>query len=105
MPCYEMRMMSVEFKAKHLSLLRSAVQALGWSCEAHLDGLSVNPAGVTPAFLINMTTQTVKVNIFQQFQLNQLKQQYSKKALQRAAKLQGWQFKQQSGQQKGVLRK
>ena len=46
-----------------------------------------------------------EINQFGQSQLNQLKQQYSREALKRAAKLQGWQFKQQQGQLKGVLRK
>ena len=31
MPCYQMNLISVEFKAKHVNLLEAAAKALGWA--------------------------------------------------------------------------
>ena len=103
MPCYEVRTMSVEFNAKHLGLLRKAIESLGWICEEIAGELKVQPK-TCGYFTIDLVLQKAVIQSSQQLQLNQLKQQYSKEALKRAAKLQGWQYKQQE-QQKGVLRK
>ena len=103
MPCYEVRTMSVEFNAKHLSLLKKAIESLGWKCRSTNGGL-MRVETDTSQFTIDLTSQKAVIQSSQQSQLNQLKQQYSKEALKRAAKLQGWQYKQQE-QSKGVLRK
>jgi len=96
--------MSVEFKAKHRKLLERAIEALGWVHEDMPSGLRVK-IGAWSSFTIDLASQKAEVQSSQQSSLNQLKQQYSKEALKRAARLRGWQFKQQQGQQKGVLRK
>ena len=107
MPCYEVRTMSVEFKTKHLNLLQKAIESLGWRYEGISGGLSRGLMRVetgTSQFMLDLVSQTAVLLSGQRSQLNQLKQQYSKEALKRAAKLQGWQYKQQE-QSKGVLRK
>jgi len=106
MPCWEVRTMSVEFKVKHVALLREAVKALGWFYENMPTGLRVR-ASTSETFEIDFTLGRAEIQTEQLPRLNQLKRQYSKEALKRAARLRGWQFKQQSGQQlaKGVLRK
>jgi len=100
MPCYEVRTMSVEFHAKHKGLLQGALRALGLHYTLMNDVVDVVGLGK-----IDLRKGMAEINQFGQSQLNQLKQQYSREALKRAAKLQGWQFKQQQGQLKGVLRK
>ena len=112
MPCWEVRTMSVEIRAKHRKLLEQAIEALGWKWENIADGILVRIEGWFEgrfisnwdAFTINLASQKAEIEPRQQGLLNNLKQQYSKQALMRAAKLRGWQFKQQ-GQMKGVLRK
>ena len=56
-------------------------------------------------FTIDLNTGTATLRSQQQGKLNLLKQEYSRQALRRVARLRGWQFRQQQGQQKGVLRK
>ena len=92
--------MSVEFKAKHKGLLQEALRALGLNYTLVNDIVDVVGLGK-----IDLKKGTAEIERFGQPQLNKIKQQYSKEALRRAAKLQGWQFKQQQGQLKGVLRK
>ena len=107
MPCWEVRTMSVEFKAKHLALLWKAVKALGWIYEGTVGGLRVRTSA-RDSFEIDLAAGKAEIRAEQQRSLNLLKQQYSKEALKRAARLRGWQFKQQQpGQQqmRGVLRK
>ena len=103
MPCWEVRTMSVEFKAKHRRLLEQAVEALGWSWKSEGQGLRVQLPGWN-SFTIDFVEQKAIGKESLQGKINQLKQQYSKQALRRAAKLQGWQMK-TKGQMKGVLRR
>ena len=103
MPCYEVRTVNVKFKARHLGLLKKAIEALGWKC-AGISGGLMRVETDTSRFTLDLMSQKAVILSSQQSQLNQLKQQYSKEAIKRAAKLQGWQYKQQE-QLKGVLRK
>ena len=106
MPCWEVRTMCIEFEAKHLELLKKAIKALGWNCEDIASGLRVKTADPAwTSFTIDLVSQKAEIRTEQQPLLNQLKQQYSKEALKRAARLRGWQFKQQGQERKGVLRK
>ena len=98
MPCWEVRTMSVEFKAKHKGLLQNALRALGLSYELTGDVFDISGLGK-----INLNKGIAEIEQFGQRKLNQLKQQYSKESLKRAAKLQGWQLK--GTQTKGVLRR
>jgi len=98
--------MCVEFKAKHLDLLKKAIKVLGWSFESTAGRLRVKTADPAwTSFTIDLVSQKAEIRTEQQPSLNQLKQQYSKEALKRAARLRGWQFKQQGQERKGVLRK
>jgi len=99
MPCWEVRTMSVEFKAKHKGLLQNALRALGLNYELIGDVFDVVGLGK-----IDLKKGAAEIDQSGQKKLNQLKQQYSKECLRRAAKLQGWQLK-TKGQTKGVLRR
>lgn len=104
MPCWEVRTMSVEFQAKHRKLLEQAIEALGWTFEEPVAGMLRVKNSPWNSFTINLVSQKAEIESGQQSTLNRLKQQYSKEALRRAAKLQGWQFK-STAQTKGVLRR
>jgi putative NADH-flavin reductase len=90
--------MSVEFQARHRSLLEKALKSLGWKWTETSKGLVVGGLGT-----LDLENGVAEVLRTEQSKLNQLKQQYSKQALRRAAKLQGWQLKAKG--RKGVLRR
>jgi hypothetical protein len=106
MPCWEVRTMSVEFHAKHQRLLEQAIDALGWYREAATQGniLVVRPKGSWDPLTIDLDTSRATIADYQQGHLNELKQQYSKEALKRAAKLAGWNLRAKTATQ-GVLRR
>ena len=92
--------MSVEFHAKHKRLLEAALDALGWPYEETRAGAyRVRDGMIT----VDTNAGRAEVGGYFQQELNTLKREYSKQALKRAAKLQGWQLKAKG--QKGVLRR
>ena len=101
MPCWEVNTMSVQFSAKHLDMLKRAVDALGWQ-------VTVNPATIdvwtnTGDWIeIDQQAGTAKIDASVQSQLNQLKVAYSQQALKKAAKAKGWAYNATS-KQKGYL--
>jgi len=98
MPCYTEQTMSVEFHAKHRSVLDAAIDSLGWRVREMDNGvLSVNGGWMT-IYLKERRAVTSS-----QQDLNRLKVAYSKESLKRAAKRNGWQLKLKG--QKGVLRR
>ena len=100
MPCWEVRTMSVEFKAKNRKLLEDALKRLDYTWQETQNDVLVIPG----LGRLDLIEGSAEIDRRDQKKLNQLKQQYSKQALRRAAKLQGWQMK-TKGQMKGVLRK
>ena len=90
MPCWQVNKMSVQFSAKHLDVLKRAVDALGW-------GMATYGGSVATVFCddYSMTIDMVKgqatIPAEAQDALNQLKVAYSQQALKKAAKAKGWQ--------------
>jgi hypothetical protein len=98
MPCYETRTLSVEFHARHRKILEAALDSLGWQWagrgpEIYIEGDSI---------VLDLDFGRARVLDGQQPRLNTLKRAYSKQALRKAARLQGWQVK---GAEKGVIRR
>jgi len=100
MPCWEVRTMSVEFKTKHRRLLEDALKRLDYTWQETQNDVLVIPG----LGRLDLIEGSAEIDRRDQKKLNQLKQQYSKECLRRAAKLQGWQLK-TKGQTKGVLRR
>ena len=98
MPCYEVRTLSVEFKAKHVDVLKEALDNLGWRYS--IFGEDVVTRGMT----IQLGEQKAVITDFQQSQLNQLKRAYSSAALDRVAKKNRW-ARRAKTESKGVLRR
>jgi hypothetical protein len=104
MPCYEVRTLSVEFHAKNRKLLEQAIDSLCWHrvYDPVYDRIYVADANNLNGFTIDLAQERATVTEGQQRNVNLLKQAYSKAALRKVAKLQGWQLK---GERKGVLRR
>jgi len=92
MPCYQMNLISVEFKAKHANLLEAAAKALGWAFSS--SGRYV----ICGVVKIDLERQTARTDSYNRASVNRLKVEYSRQAVLLAAKKQKWFVKQQSTQ-------
>ena len=81
MPCYQMNLVTVEFKVKHLSILENAAKALGWSWS------QAGNTVVAGTVRINMESGTARVDSYNRDSVNRLKQEYSRQAVMKAAKM------------------
>ena len=90
MPCWEVNTMSVAFPAKHLDVLKRAVDALGWDMTKMGTAIRVTTDSYD-AIVIDTGTGMATVAENAMPQLNQLKVAYSQQALKKAAKAKGWQ--------------
>ncbi len=101
MPCYQIRTMSVEFHARHRKLLFAALDSIGWRYEVNGQTIDLYDADIV------LHLDEGRAELFggtrSQGLLNNLKQAYSRQAIRKAAKMQGWQVK--ANGQKGVIRR
>lgn len=89
MPCYEIRIMSVEFKAQHLDLLKEAAEKLGWACQVDGSKVTIYPSN-WGTIRIDLGAQKAEIPSNLQGKLNELKRAYSSAAIDRVAKLNMW---------------
>ena len=91
MPCYEVRTISVEFKARNLELLKQAVAEMGWTYH-EATGRVVNNSGEV---IITIDTVQDKASFadFMQHDVNKLKQTYTRKTIETLAKKKRWLLK------------
>ena len=101
MPCYQVNTMSVQFSAKHLDVLKRAVDALGWGMATY-GGSVVTVFCDNYSMTIDMAKGQATIPAEAQSALNQLKVAYSQQALKKAAKAKGWAYNATS-KQKGYL--
>jgi len=88
MPCWEVRTISVEFKAENRDLLEDAVKSLGWSFRKLGNGVyQVND------MTLDLNQGKAEIGTNQQSNLNRLKVAYSQAAVRKVAKQKGWQCK------------
>ena len=84
MPCYEVRLVSVEFKASNEKILQEAAKALSWGfSKFSMNGTTVQVGRV----IIHLDQQTAEGR---QDEINALKRAYSTAAVKAAAKAKGW---------------
>lgn len=84
MPCYEIRTVTVEFKAEHKDILIKAIENLGWGYREMSYGISTN--GMT----IDLEAQKVSVREYGYDSVNQLKRAYSTAVIEEVAKKKKW---------------
>ena len=92
MPCYEVRTVSVEFKAENRKLLADAIRATGMEVTGSTDKVITLGYG---AIELNLATGKAEIREGQQGHLNQLKRAYSAEAIKAAAKKCQWGVKRQ----------
>jgi len=83
MPCYQVNLYSVEFKATNINILISALKSLQWDYD-----INDNIVYIGSSLRINLDTQKAETN--NQDLVNRLKRQYSKESVKIAAKKKGW---------------
>jgi hypothetical protein len=89
MPCYEMRTVSVEFKAENLNLLKAAAESINRSFEK----LQSKNAVMIGGMFIDLDEGEAEIRASQQNELNALKRAYSKQCIKAAAKKAQWSCK------------
>ena len=99
MPCYEVRLVSVEFKAAHRDLLLQALKELGLSYRE-----DENTIYVGGGIQIDLARQQVRCASERRDLVNQIKQQYSAVVLKRVAEKKKWSVS-ASGKNKFKLKK
>ena len=82
MPCYEVNLVSVEFRAENEELLKKAVVGLGWQYEKVADAVYVNDGQI---YIVNGQARSES-----QASINTLKRAYSQEVVKAAAKSKGW---------------
>ena len=80
MPCYEVNLVSVEFKAENEDLLKRAATALNWDYFKNGLGVQVGPVVI----------QGERASARAQESINVLKRAYSQEVVKAAAKSKGW---------------
>lgn len=90
MPCYEVRTVTVEFRAENKRLLEAAVEELGWNLQSSISGNAVVRIPGSGVITLNLEKGTAKFDDYLQYHVNQLKRSYSKQTVKRLAKVQGW---------------
>jgi hypothetical protein len=87
MPCYEIRLTTVEFKAEHKDLLMDAIKGLKLNAEIMSDGKISLHYG---AIILDLKAGQAQVMDGYQDRLNGLKRAYTAQAVNKFSKLQGW---------------
>ena len=88
MACYEVRLITIEFKAKHKDLLIKALESLGWEYKEINKNKSLSI--LNGSFVIYLEKQTVMGRDYIAPKINELKQQYSHEVLKKAASIKKW---------------
>lgn len=89
MPCYEVRTLSVEFKAEHIDLLEKALDSLGWIRD--WNGAKTF-CRLNNGIELDLRTGKATIQEGQQDRLNQLKRAYSMEALKQVTVKNRWQI-------------
>lgn len=84
MPCYEVRLVSVEFKAAHRDLLLQALKEMGWSYRERGSVVLVGDVE------IDLERQRVRCPQSSMASVNKLKQKYSEVTLKKVAEKKKW---------------
>ena len=97
MPCWEVNLMTVAFKARNLGLLKTALDALGYSYREIDEGRVIK---VGNWLTLDLENETAEFSASSQDRVNRVKQEYSWQAVQEAAKKKKWFIKKVQGSRK-----
>lgn len=88
MPCWQINVVSVEFSAERIDVLRDAVRFLGWEMGTTGEVLEIK----TPDGVFTIANGEAVVDRSLMPRVNELKRAYAFQAVQRAARANGWQW-------------
>ena len=91
MPCYEVNLMTVEFKAKYKEILILALKKLGYQARENGRG-----EVITNVFTFDLQNQKVSFPKGFTNPMNEIKRKYSEIVLEQVAKKRRWVLKRQS---------
>jgi len=100
MPCWEVRLLSVEFHAENRDLLEEALRARGLTYRENVPGVLSLSNGME----LDLNRGTATVQDYQQRELNQLKQAYSVAAIKKVAARNQWALQQNGPTQFAAVR-
>ena len=86
MPCYEVRVTNVEFKAENRALLDEAIKSLDMRVQVDGNKVSLNYGTI----VLDLAKGMAQVQDGYQSKLNELKRAYTAQAVAKYAKMQGW---------------
>jgi len=89
MPCYTVRLVEVEFKAKHKDVLIKSLVSLSWKFVERENKIILSDKSIT----IDLTEQKVIVPKYNQTYVNELKRQYSLETIKKATSTKFWTMK------------
>jgi len=91
MPCYEVNIMSVEFKAKYKEVLILALKKLGYQARENNQGQVI-----TNVFTFDLNRQKVEYPEGYTSAMNEIKRKYSEIVLEQVAKKRRWVLKREA---------
>ena len=86
MPCWEVNLISVEFKAKHLDVLEKALQEININYQINKNIINIGNGRVN----INLTNQLAEFDKKQQSLVNEIKRAYTRQAVIKASNKKKW---------------
>jgi len=98
MPCYEVKINSVEFKAKNIEKLKTALKELGIFFNEYNGVISFG------RFSINTKTETANYPRGEEDRINDIKMKYSEKMIQEIAMKKRWIFKMTQNNQGQIIK-
>ena len=103
MPCWEVNVYTLEFKAENIDLLKEALESLGYNYEIYeLRGETY--CSIRGGIELNLTRGQATVSDYNRDRLNRVKQEYSWKAVEKVAKKKKW-FLKKKAEKKAILRR
>jgi hypothetical protein len=95
MPCWEVNVYTVEFKAANLELLKKALESLGYQYEI-LESRGQLIASISGGIELNLTKEQATVSDYNRNRLTRIRQEYAWKAIEEKAKQKKWFLKRKS---------
>jgi len=90
MPCYQMQLMSVEFKAKYVDFLKQALDELGYRYEVIAGDTVIKVEHRYNAIWIDLAKSEIEFNRTSAVVVNRIRREYSRQVLQEVAKKKRW---------------
>lgn len=103
MPCWEVNVYTLEFKAENIDLLKEALESLGYNYEIW-ESRGEMLCSLRGGIELNLTRGQATVSDYNRSKLTRIRQEYSWKAIEKATKKKKW-FLKKKAQNKAIIRR